>query len=139
MPDSPIVNQLKLIAQCQHSLAAHYEALASHFANAEKSPVPEAAAAEEKPVKPTKPKAEKAKPAAEEKPAAPAATPEAIAADLKVKLVALVGKDRAKAVSLLGTVGAKNFSTIPVEKHGELLRKVDDALNPAPADDDPLA
>lgn len=87
---------------------------------------------------------DKAKRSAKAKPAAEVATepelsPEQIAADLKAKLVALVGKDRAKAVAILGTVGAKNFSTIPVEKHNECLRKVNDALNPKPEDDDPLA
>jgi len=86
-----------------------------------------------------KPKAKAAEPEEVEVPAD--MTPEQIAADLKAKLVALVGKDRAKAVSLLGTIGAKNFSGIPVEKHAEMLRKVDAALNPAAAkdDDDPLA
>lgn len=92
-------------------------------------------------------KADKAKRAAKAKPAEkavevdtePELSPEQIAADLKAKLVALVGKDRAKAVAILGTVGAKNFSTIPVEKHNECLRKVNDALNPKPEDDDPLA
>lgn len=70
----------------------------------------------------------------------PEMTPAEIAADLKAKLVALVGKDRAKAVSLLATIGAKNFSGIPVEKHAEMHRKVSEALAPpAAADDDPLA
>lgn len=141
MSDSPIVNQLKIIAQCYHSLAAHHDALAAHYANAEKM-MPAGTAAEEKPAKPPKEKATKAdKPKPEAPPAEPPATvsPEAIAADLKVKIVALANKDRAKAVAILGTVGAKNFSTVPVEKHAEILRKFDDALNPKPADDDPLA
>ena len=99
-----------------------------------------AVAAKDKAKRATKAKATPA-PKDEDAPAedTPEMTPAEIAADLKAKLVALVGKDRAKAVSLLGTIGAKNFSSIPVEKHAEMLRKVDAALNPAASDDDPLA
>lgn len=88
-------------------------------------------------------RAAKAKPA-EENPAEkvviakPDVTPEQIAADLKAKLVALVGKNRAKAVAILGAVGAKNFSTIPVDKHPSVLLDITAALT-ACEENDPLA
>lgn len=134
---NPAANQCKLIAQCLISLAAHVEALGSHLANTQAVP---AAPPADKPAKEAKPKKEKAVAADPPKSETPEMTPAQVAADLKAKLVVLVGKDRAKAISTLGSVGAKNFSTIPVEKHLEVLRLVDAALNPAPADpDDPLA
>lgn len=129
------------IANSFRQLAIYHDQLAGPILGTEAKPAAEAKPAD-KPAKPAK-----AKPAAKPTPPpeveaeiANEMTPEEIAADLKSKLVALVGKDRAKAVSLLGTIGAKNFSTIPVEKHASMLRLIDAALNPKAADDDdPLA
>lgn len=70
--------------------------------------------------------------------AAPAA-PEKVAADLKLKLTTLVAKDKAEAIRILGTVGAKKFSDIPVEKHAAVLADIEKALAPPKGDDDPLA
>jgi hypothetical protein len=75
--------------------------------------------------------------------AAPALTPEQIAADVKTKLVALVSKDRAKAIAILASVGAKKFSDIPADKTAEVLLAVTKALEAAApaaaANDDPLS
>ena len=83
-------------------------------------------------------KATKAKPEEKVVVAKPDVTPEQIAADLKAKLVALVGKNRAKAVAILAAVGAKNFSTIPVDKHPAVLLDITGALT-ACEENDPLA
>lgn len=99
----------------------------------------EAPATDPPKAKPGRPaKAKPAEPPPEE-PEASDLTPEQLKADAMAKLTALVGKDRAKAKAILGTFGAGKFSEVPVEKHGELVRLFDAALNPPkPADDDPL-
>lgn len=69
-------------------------------------------------------------------PKAPAPTSQQIADELKTKLIALVARDRVKAVAIIAAVGAKRFSEIPVETHTEVLLALSAAL--APANDDPL-
>jgi len=69
------------------------------------------------------------------KPTAPTLTPEQIASEIKNKLVALCQANRAKAVAVLASVGASKFSSIPVDKHPEVLLALVEALTTAKGDD----